>query len=66
MKLSVLELLRENGMPGINKEAEEEDLFASEQDEEEKEGDEEKPVPPTPINGPNLKPKKKKPANYLA
>lgn len=69
MKLSVIELLRENGMPAPGTESpEEEDLFAAEDEEKEpEEEDEEEAVVPTPINGPNLKPKKKKkPAGYLA
>lgn len=69
MKLNVLELLRERGVPsakGVGEE-DEEDLFAAEEEKKPKEGDEEEVVLPTPTNGPNLQPKKKKKlADYLA
>lgn len=73
MRYNVIAMLRESGMPAPSEKDEEvmdDAELLAEADEKEEEGDgegngEEVAVPPAPITGPNVKPKKKKPRSLV-
>jgi hypothetical protein len=67
MRYNVIAMLRESGMPAPSEKEEIMDDAELLAEAEEKEEDGEEPaVPPAPVNGPNLKPKKKKKPQSLA